>query len=320
MLVHLSTVVLSVTLIICLINFIQECYHGACKFYLGRCIFSIIVSLMVAGWGLKKKSLNWSGVISGIFVGFIHSYSSYCFLACLFTFFYTSSKATHFHSEKKRKLEAEFKEGGQRNWHQVLCNGSASTFMAMLCFLYAGPGEKPFDFKQNYYPSWLSAAVLSALAGANGDTWASEIGTVMAKKEPLLITSLRKVPVGTNGGFTAIGLISSALGGTVVGVANVIVLFLSNQHIDILQQVFLSVFIGTCAGFFGSIFDSLIGATLQYSGLDTKTGKIVEKPGIGVKHISGRPLFDNHSVNMIMTIITSIAVPTIIAQLDSCFR
>ncbi|GBO14929.1 hypothetical protein AVEN_275082-1 [Araneus ventricosus] len=84
--------------------------NGTCEFYIRRCIFSIIVSLLVAGWGLKRRSLNWTGVLSGIFVGLIHTYSSYCFLACLFTFFYTSSKATHFQSERKKKIEAEYKE------------------------------------------------------------------------------------------------------------------------------------------------------------------------------------------------------------------
>lgn len=320
MLVYVSTTIFSLTLLFCIINFIQQCYHGTCDFYLKRCIFSIIVSLLVAGWGLKRKSLDWSGASVGVLVGFIHMYSSYCFLACLFTFFYTSSRATRFHSEKKKQLEAEFKEGGQRNYRQVLCNGSASSIMAMFFMLSGGPGEIAIEFHKSYLRSWLSAAVLSSLAGANGDTWASEIGTVMAKKEPLLITSLRKVPVGTNGGFTLIGLICSALGGTVVSCAYLLALYLSNQNFAISQQAFLLIFIGTFAGFFGSVFDSLIGATLQYSGLDTRTGKIVEKPGIGVKHISGRPLFDNHSVNMITTIITSIAVPTITAHLYNCFR
>ncbi|GBM58625.1 hypothetical protein AVEN_266747-1 [Araneus ventricosus] len=110
MLVHLSAVVLSVTFIYCIVNFILQCYHGTCEFYIGRCIFSVVVSLLVAGWGLKRRSLNWTGVLSGIFVGLIHTYSSYCFLACLFTFFYTSSKATHFQSERKKKIEAEYKE------------------------------------------------------------------------------------------------------------------------------------------------------------------------------------------------------------------
>lgn len=34
----------------------------------------------------------------------------------LLVFFFTSSKLTKVGEEKKRLLEADFKEGGQRNW------------------------------------------------------------------------------------------------------------------------------------------------------------------------------------------------------------
>jgi len=35
-----------------------------------------------------------------------------------------------------------------------------------------------------------------ALACSNGDTWASELGTVVGRAEPFLITSRQKVPKG----------------------------------------------------------------------------------------------------------------------------
>ncbi|KFM69050.1 Transmembrane protein 19, partial [Stegodyphus mimosarum] len=184
----------------------------------------------------------------------------------------------------------------------------------MLYLLQGGFGETVIEFDKDYERSWLAASVLSSLAGVNGDTWASEIGTVVAKMEPRLITSLQKVPVGTNGGFTAAGLFFSALGGSIIGLAYLLALVLCYRNV-VLHQVFLLTCMGAFAGLFGSIIDSVIGATLQYSGLDMRTGKIVENPAIGVKHISGRPLLNNHSVNMIMSIINSIVVPTITARL-----
>lgn len=65
---------------------------------------------------------------------------------------------------------------------------------------------------------------------------------------------------------------------------------------------------GGIAGFLGSIIDSIIGATLQYSGQDA-SGKIVERPGVGIKHISGFRLLDNHSVNLISSILTGLIMP-----------
>ena len=44
-------------------------------------------------------------------MGFVLTLTSYSFLACLMTFFVTSSKVTKFRSERKRKTEGSFKEG-----------------------------------------------------------------------------------------------------------------------------------------------------------------------------------------------------------------
>jgi hypothetical protein len=47
----------------------------------------------------------------------------------------------------------------------------------------------------------------------------------------------------------------------------------------------------------------------QYSGIDKNTKAIVEVPGPNVKHISGVQLLDNHSVNLISSILTAILMP-----------
>jgi uncharacterized membrane protein len=50
-------------------------------------------------------------IVSGFFMGFVLTLTSYLFLLCLFTFFITSSKVTKFRSVQKRKTEEGFKEG-----------------------------------------------------------------------------------------------------------------------------------------------------------------------------------------------------------------
>lgn len=73
---------------------------------------------------------------------------------------------------------------------------------------------------------------------------------------------------GTNGGVSAIGLLVSLLGGIAVGLANYAMLMYTIDA-DILAQSppqWPIIFIGGFAGLVGSIVDSVLGATLQYSG------------------------------------------------------
>lgn len=80
---------------------------------------------------------------------------------------------------------------------QVLCNGGIAAQFAVLYLLDAGCGEKLIDFSLYYNGSWFSMAVLGALCCSCGDTFASEIGTVVGKSQTArLITNFQKVPKG----------------------------------------------------------------------------------------------------------------------------
>ena len=55
-------------------------------------------------------------------------------------------------------------------------------------------------------------------ACCNGDTWSSEIGSVVSKSEPIHIISWKKVPRGTNGGVSLIGILASIMGKIVLNI------------------------------------------------------------------------------------------------------
>ncbi|XP_064456001.1 transmembrane protein 19-like isoform X2 [Ornithodoros turicata] len=238
-----------------------------------RWFTSLFVPLAFAVWGYRKRSLNLSGALTGFGLGFVLTFSNYSFLAALVTFFVSSSKATKYRSARKRKFEPEFKEGGQRNWVQVLCNGGVATELALLYVLECGVGEKVINPRHSWLGSMLALGVMSALAESCGDTWASELGTVCANGDPYLVTTFRRVPKGTNGGVSLTGTVFSALGGALVGSVYYLTLLLCVSRDTLVDSPpqWPLVVAGAAAGLLGSFIDSVLGATLQYTVLGRRT-------------------------------------------------
>lgn len=151
---------------------------------------------------------------------------------------------------------------------------------------------------------------MSAFACCNGDTWASELG-ILSRSDPYLITSFERVPRGTNGGVSSWGLFMSFVGGIFIGIFYYIatLLFVDSESLLNSPVQFPVILIGGLAGLFGSIIDSFLGATCQFSG-QTAEGFIVEDPNEAVRKISGTfKILNNHSVNLVSCLLTAIIVP-----------
>ncbi|EDW73224.1 uncharacterized protein Dwil_GK16775 [Drosophila willistoni] len=276
-----------------------------------RWLFSTLAPLALMTMALRRRSVSKSGGALGILLAFILSIASHPFFVSLIVFFFSSSRATKFRGHMKRKFEHDFKEGeGQRNWVQVLCNGGMATQLALLYLIDCGSGERAIDFVKEYRSSWLGIAVMSSFACCNGDTWSSELGSVLSTRDPISIISWRRVPRGTNGGISLIGVVVSLLGGLLVGFGY----FVTVRYTVEAKVLLVSppqwpiIIIGGLAGLFGSLLDSLLGGLLQYSGIDAK-GKIVDAPGKDVRHVSGLRILDNHSVNLISSIVMGVTMP-----------
>ncbi|XP_076811615.1 transmembrane protein 19-like isoform X2 [Clavelina lepadiformis] len=315
----LSFVIAPIILITWLALLVVRAHYGGVSVVSpGRLLLAGIVPIFFALREVSKKSLTLSGIFAASVVGFVLTLANLCFIASILVFFLTSSKLTKFRAERKAKQDEEASEGSVRTWLNVLNNGGVPTALASLYAVEVGCKETAIDFDDPYLyvSSWLSIAVLGAVASACGDTWASEVGAAVGKGTATLITTGETVPAGTNGGVTVVGTVASACGGAVIGLTYAIMNYLTT---DLMHVPWFLIGLGATAGFLGSFLDSLFGATAQYSGFDEDSKKIVSKPRPGVKHISGVPLLNNHAVNFITCFITSMLSPFLCRLLTNVF-
>jgi uncharacterized protein (TIGR00297 family) len=205
-------------------------------------IIGIFLAIFIAvlAWrvGALSKSGAWAAVLTG---GFIFGLGGLAWAALLLTFFISSSALSRAFGKRKASLAEKFSKGSRRDWGQVLANGGLGACLAVA-----------FTLRQQ--PEWIWLAFAGAMAAVNADTWSTELG-VLSKTPPRMITNGKQVERGTSGGISWTGTLA-ALGGAAL-VALVAVLFsLDASWIGYLLII-------TLGGLAGSLFDSLLGASIQ---------------------------------------------------------
>ncbi len=158
--------------------------------------------------------------------------------------------ATRVGRAKKEQLgTAEARRG--RSAAQVAANLGAAALISTGLFVSWAVNSRWLP----HSPTVLLIASLAAMAEAAADTVSSEIGQVLGDR-PRLITTLRPVDPGTDGGITFTGSLAG-----IAAAAIVAALGCSAVHGDL--RFFL---IATAGAVFGFFFDSLLGATLERKG------------------------------------------------------
>ncbi|XP_072983486.1 protein PGR-like [Typha latifolia] len=275
-----------------------------------RFAISLLTSFSMAARSFKRKSVDLSAVFVGIPVMVIHMLAGYRFAALLLVFFFTSSKLTRVGEERKRAIDSEFKEGGQRDWKQVLSNSGIATLLVITIASFTGGQDRCLDTMESNLITGLLGGVIGHYACCNGDTWSSELG-ILSNAQPRLITTFKRVRKGTNGGVTLDGLLAAAAAGFIIGLTFVLIGFLTSEcSPDVAWRQLLVIPIATAAGVCGSLIDSLLGATVQYSGYCNLRKKVVGKQGPTVTRISGMDILDNNGVNVVAVLITTILTST----------
>jgi len=165
----------------------------------------------------------------------------------LLAFYLLGGGFTRYGYHYKEKLGIAQSKGGVRGYKNVYSNSLVPLAMAICYGVY---GNELFIY-----------AFIGAVATANGDTLASEIGQT-SKSKPVMITTLKEVEPGVDGGVTALGEAASLGGATTIGL-----LAMGTGMAGLLGLA-----AGVVGGFLGTNFDSLLGATLQRRGALTNNG------------------------------------------------
>lgn len=242
-------------------------------------LLGFVLAIITSYLAYRAHNLNRSGALAATVVGtIVFGLGGWQWAILLLAFFITSSGLSRAFQKRKQGLNEKFSKGHERDAGQVFGNGGLATAFVLVHALYP---------ESNI--GWVGFA--ASLAAVNADTWATELG-VLNPTPPRMITDLRKrVEKGTSGGVSFFGTLASLVGSALI--AALAALFTDNW--SLLSFITLS-------GLAGSLFDSLLGATVQAMYYCPTDQKETEKHplhtcGTETVHIRGWKWLDNDWVN-----------------------
>ena len=299
-----------------------------------------ILAIVYRAW--SHSSLTPLGLLVATLTATIHALHPWSTpFALLGIFFLVGTAATKVKHEVKARLtlSASSSSGGDgpRTHVQVLANSACATALVLLhVYRLARHANEAQCLTQGGGDVLLVVGIVANYAAVAADTLSSELG-ILSERQPWLITTGRSVPRGTNGGVTVAGLAAGAMGAFVVAATSVALLpFCEVSRRGLIGgwsvgDKALWVLAVTIWGLLGSVLDSLLGAVLQASVVDKRTGKVVEGEGgskvltsrktdfgaAGTERVkekgnesryigSGQDLLDNNQINFLMASIMSV--------------
>ncbi|HYM26649.1 MAG TPA: DUF92 domain-containing protein, partial [Steroidobacteraceae bacterium] len=214
--------------------------------------------------------------------------------ATLLYFFGSSSGLSRAFARRKRAIERDkFAKGSQRDLAQVAANGGVAAALALASATASGRQRRGL----------LMAGFVGALATANADTWATEIGT-LSRRPPRLITTGRVVEAGTSGGVTALGLAATTAGALSLSAVHLAARRLVRGR-DPASEPWRTCAAATVGGVAGSLVDSVLGAVWQAMyrcpRCAVETERRVHSCGTRTEYVRGVPWMDNDVVNALST-------------------
>lgn len=238
-----------------------------------------IGSAAVGALAYRRGALSGSGVIGATIVGAaIFAGGGPAPVAQVLTFFISSSALSRWRRDRKNAVGVEVAKGERRDLAQVLANGGVAAACVAL-----GRWRPDLPWR---------AALTGALATANADTWATELG-MLSRRAPRLVTTWRLVTPGMSGGVTPLGTTAAVLGAALIGAIGDVGSPATRRGETLA--------LAAVAGLTGAMLDSVLGATVQARyrcpACDLPTERTRHRCGASTVQTGGWRWLDNDAVN-----------------------
>ncbi len=227
------------------------------------------------------RTLSFSGAAAAVMLGTICVAAGWSWGVLLVAFFLSSSLLSRIGEARKlANTSGTAEKGGERDASQVLANGGVFAAFAMASIAFPSP-------------DWILPAI-GALAASTADTWATEIGTLLAR-QPRHILTWKTVPTGTSGGISLHGTAAALLGAAWIAAIARLAGFPESAALAAIT-----------GGFAGALLDSLLGAGAQSrrwcAQCGTGTERRVHGCGAETTANGGFSWLDNDMVNAMSSV------------------
>jgi uncharacterized protein (TIGR00297 family) len=204
---------------------------------------AILVTAAFAAIAYALGMVSRSGALGGLVVGTtIYASLGPRGFAILALFVIGGSLLTRLGFASKARSGTAQEHGGRRGASNALANCAVPTFCAVLT---AATGSEP-----------LTLAFVASLGAAFADTAESEIGQLFSRT-PRLITTLQRVPPGTDGAISVPGTLAGVGAAGLTAVLGLALGMLETPGSTLVVAI---------ASFLGTVADSLIGALSPRAG------------------------------------------------------
>ena len=210
--------------------------------------FAILLCAAFGYFAYRAKTIDLTGVFSAVLFGviLISFTGTVSWFIVILVFFILGSAFTKFKYSEKEFLGVAQGKHGKRGYKNAFANAGVGVAAAIL---FGVTGDMIY-----------AAVFLGSVSTATADTLASEIGVTGGN--PVMITTLKRCPPGTNGGVTLIGETACVVGALIISGLGFL-LGIAPWYVCVISAV---------AGVAGTNLDSLYGAVLENRGVFGNSG------------------------------------------------